>query len=203
MARAGQPALAFLVSVVAASLVACTAASNSAPPLALAPPATLQAGAPTASSTDQLPPLPSDPAGQRRVLTDYFKSHDLPLVGATVTDEKNGPQVMLYGFVGTPHGKEDAEKKARQALHDPSLQIVNRIIVRPEILTMNTPADGAQDSTADATGTGSAGNGAMLSQIAGRQSYTAPDQTQQTQQQPSAWVSILMAVLMIAPMFIP
>ena len=71
-------------------------------------------------------------------LTDYLRKHRLPLVGAQVTQDSSGGigQVMLYGYVATDFGKRDAEKKTRNFLKQPNVEIVNRIQVRPEIRSL-------------------------------------------------------------------
>ena len=209
----GHNVLAGLLAILALGLQSCAAASNAAPPASAG--TVSQTGMPPGGggSASELPKLPPDPAGQGRVLTDYFRTHELPLVGANVVDNHTGRQVILYGFVATPFGKTDAEAKARRIFNDPNLIIANRIAVRPELLTMSKSAPGAENSSAtNGTGTGSA-----LGAVSSAQSYPAPDQSeaiayqQQSYQQQSyqqqgsqsTWVDILMTVLMIAPMFIP
>jgi hypothetical protein len=67
-------------------------------------------------------------------LTAYLRENHLPLVGAQVT---NGDKrrVVLYGFVASEHGKDDAGQKALQYLGS-GTELVNRISIRPEIATM-------------------------------------------------------------------
>ena len=78
-------------------------------------------------------------------LTDYLRKHRLPLVGAQITRESDGgTQVMLFGYVATSFGKNDAEIKARKFMK-PGAQIINRIEIRPEILHLKSkkvPASG-------------------------------------------------------------
>ncbi len=67
-------------------------------------------------------------------LTDYLRSHQLPLVGAQIVDASDGhPQVILYGFVATDRGQLDAETKTRKFMNVASLPISNRIKVNPEL----------------------------------------------------------------------
>lgn len=92
-----------------------------------------------------------------RSLTDYLHSHKLPLVGAQVlTGGDGGQQVVLYGFVATPFGKSDAEKKARKFLKDVDVSVDNRIKIRPELLSLKSSAAPA----AGPTETSPTGNGA-------------------------------------------
>jgi hypothetical protein len=55
-----------------------------------------------------------------------------------LTDDSGGRSILLYGFVATPYGKDDAEEQARDFLDDPDVAIVNRIKIRPELLTLGT-----------------------------------------------------------------
>jgi hypothetical protein len=66
-------------------------------------------------------------------VTKYLHKHRLPMVGAQITNGASGRQMMLYGFVATNFGKQDAETKARQSLHDPTIPIVNSIRVNPQL----------------------------------------------------------------------
>ncbi len=78
-------------------------------------------------------------------LTDYLRKHRLPLVGAQIIrDNDGGTQVMLFGYVATSFGKNDAETKALKFMK-PGAQIINRIEIRPEILHLKrkrAPASG-------------------------------------------------------------
>ena len=94
-----------------------------------------------ADSDDSLP----DP------LSEYLHAHRLPLVEAqTTTDASGGRSLLLYGYVATDLGKRDAEDQARDFMDDPDIKIINRIVVRPELLTLGMPADSnpSADSTA-------------------------------------------------------
>jgi hypothetical protein len=74
-------------------------------------------------------------------LTDYLKNRKLPLVGAQVLRGPGGNQmVVLYGFVGSDFGKADAAQKARRFLNDSSIEVDNRINVRPELMASNRPS---------------------------------------------------------------
>lgn len=73
---------------------------------------------------------------QSTVLTGYLEKNRLPLVGARVfTDSSGNRRVILYGFVATDFGKRDAVIKTRSHMGDPALPVVNRIIVRLELLS--------------------------------------------------------------------
>jgi hypothetical protein len=78
---------------------------------------------------------------ESRALTDYLKQRKLPLVGAQVLRAADGQRlVVLYGFVGSDFGRADAAKKARLFLRDSTVQVDNRINVRPELLASNGPS---------------------------------------------------------------
>ncbi|HUA34236.1 MAG TPA: hypothetical protein VMA09_11565 [Candidatus Binataceae bacterium] len=67
-------------------------------------------------------------------LSEYLKSHHLPLVSAQVVSSSSGtPQVILFGYVATEYGKSDAEQKARTYLQNPSVLVDNRIQISPEL----------------------------------------------------------------------
>jgi hypothetical protein len=91
---------------------------------------------PPPASTTPPPPLKdaSVDKSQSGALTDYLKSHRLPLVGARVLVSPSGQrQVMLYGFVATEYGKDDAEAKARKYLNDSAIGVDNQIKVQPAL----------------------------------------------------------------------
>jgi hypothetical protein len=80
-------------------------------------------------------------------LTTYLRQHRLPLVGAQVLGDGAGHRrIVLYGFVATDFGKNDAASKALAFVEDgmqagtPAPQVENRIEVRPEIARMKTHA---------------------------------------------------------------
>ncbi len=75
-------------------------------------------------------------------LTRYLHNHRLPFVAAQVSAGAHGPhQVMLYGFVATDFGKQDAETRVRRYLGDPRTVVVNHIRVDPSVrhLRNNAP----------------------------------------------------------------
>ncbi len=80
-------------------------------------------------------------------LTTYLRQHRLPLVGAQVLGDAAGSRrIVLYGFVATEFGKNDAARKALAYIEKgaqagtPAPQVENRIEVRPEIARMKTQA---------------------------------------------------------------
>lgn len=87
----------------------------------------------------------------------YLHTRRLPLVEArTIINDSGERSLLLYGFVATDYGKQDAEVKARDFVEDPDITIVNRIVVRPELLTMGAP----QNPAPGAAGTVSAADNA-------------------------------------------
>jgi hypothetical protein len=82
------------------------------------------------------PRAASDP--ESSALTEYLHNHRLPAVGAQITVGEDGARsVMLYGFVATGRGFSDAEKRTRTYLHDPNVQITNRIKIEPGLLALH------------------------------------------------------------------
>ncbi len=80
-------------------------------------------------------------------LSEYLHKHRLPMVGAQVSTTAGGVrQVMLYGFVATDFGKQDAAKKTRQYLRDSTVAVTNNIRVNPEIRQLKkAPAEQQPD----------------------------------------------------------
>lgn len=124
-----------------------------------------------------MPPGYTNDTAQSGTLTSYLQSHRLPLVGAQVLADRSGDQqIILYGFVATEFGKQDAADKARRYLHSPDVPVINRIAVRPEL------ASGTGGSTTGAPGgTSSGSTGSSGNELGSVQSYQ--DQEQQAQQQ--------------------
>jgi len=126
-----------------------------------------------------VPPGYTNDTSRSGTLTNYLQNHRLPLVGAQVLANNSGnQQVILYGFVASDFGKQDAADKARRYLHNPNVPVINRIAVRPELASGasgSAPAPGAPQTGASGA-TGSSG-----SELGSVQSYQ--DQQQQAQQQ--------------------
>ena len=71
---------------------------------------------------------------QSQALTAYLKDHRLPLVGAQVLAASDGErQVILFGYVASGYGKQDAENKAHAFIKDASVTVANRITIQPEL----------------------------------------------------------------------
>jgi hypothetical protein len=67
-------------------------------------------------------------------LSAYLKDNRLPLVGAQVLQDTSGTRrLVLYGYVATQLGKDDAEQKAVKYLNSPGIQVTNRIAINPEV----------------------------------------------------------------------
>lgn len=104
-------------------------------------------------------------------LTDFLKSHRLPLVSAQVLRSPDGRHsVMLYGYTATETGKTNAEKRTRLFLNEPTVSITNRIKVRPELASMKSRSASPPPSEASA-------NPPYATEMEGIQSY----QNQQSQ----------------------
>jgi hypothetical protein len=70
-------------------------------------------------------------------LTNYLRQNRLPLVGAQIgTAPAGARRLVLYGYVATKVGKSDAESKAIAYLGSPRPDVVNRIVIQPEIAKM-------------------------------------------------------------------
>ena len=82
-------------------------------------------------------------------LTYYFEDNSLPLVGAQVCSKDSGDMwVILYGFVATRFGKDDAEEKTRRILGDPYLPIDDRVVIRTDLVaTSSSPRGSASPGT--------------------------------------------------------
>jgi hypothetical protein len=116
-------------------------------------------------------------------LTTYLHNHRLPLVGAEVLQGSGSQRVVLYGFVASDRGKQDAQGRALHYLGKSNAEIDNRIAVRPEIAQMGSPQTGsgaAAPSAADAangpaTGTSTKSFGQVLDEIQRYGIKTPPD----------------------------
>ena len=64
---------------------------------------------------------------RQRQTTKYLHNHRLPMVGAQITDTDSGRQLMLYGFVATDFGKDDAVAKSQKLLARLSISLLNHI----------------------------------------------------------------------------
>ena len=72
-------------------------------------------------------------------LTNYLRQNRLPLVGAQIGKASTGARrLVLYGYVATQTGKSDAESKAIAYLGAPRPDVVDRIVIQPEIANMKS-----------------------------------------------------------------
>ena len=80
-------------------------------------------------------------------VSDYLHANGLPLVEARTIVKPGGERSeLLYGYVATDLGRLDAEEQTQEFMDDPDVPIIDRIMVRPELLTMTAPIS---DSSAD------------------------------------------------------
>lgn len=96
--------------------------------------------------------------GSMDTLSAYLHGHRMPLVEARmVTNQRGDRSVLLYGYVATPYGKSDAEEQTRDYLDDPDVTIVNRIQIKPELLTLGTATDNSGEAAQAPSADGLAG----------------------------------------------
>jgi hypothetical protein len=82
-------------------------------------------------------------------LTSYLRHHHLPLVGAQVLKTTaGGERLVLYGYVATKYGRNDAEQKALEYLKISGIPVENRIAIQPEIAQMNSHGASAAEQSA-------------------------------------------------------
>jgi hypothetical protein len=109
----------------------------------------------TPPSTTHPPPLKNahvDQA-QSQALTDYLKTHHLPLVGAQVLAAADGErQVILFGYVATDYGKGDAESKARRYVNNSAVTVDNRIKIEPSLAKSTGPSESQPAEPSDMSG---------------------------------------------------
>jgi hypothetical protein len=128
------------------------------------------------ASSDTIPAGYSDDHVQSAALTSYLQNNRLPLVGAQIfTNSIGDRRVILHGFVATDFGKQDAVAKSRRYLNEPRLLVVNRIVVRPELLASGD--GGASSSSPSAPSLDDSYGQDEL----GVESYKSQAQTQQNQ----------------------
>ena len=96
-------------------------------------------------------------------LTNYLRQNRLPLVGAQIGTAPSGARrLVLYGYVATDLGKSNAESKALANLGSPKPEVVNRIVIKPEIAQMKSGAQAesqADGSLGSANAYASSGQG--------------------------------------------
>jgi hypothetical protein len=82
-------------------------------------------------------------------LTKYLHMGELPMVTAQFSTSAGGSkQLILTGFVATQFGRNDAERIAIGYLNDPSVNMVDQILLDPYVEDMR----GAQPGSAGAAG---------------------------------------------------
>src|SRR6202035_2940973 len=82
-------------------------------------------------------------------ITKYLHMSELPMVTAQFSTAPGGNKhLILTGFVATQFGRDDAERIATGYLNDPSVNMVDQILLDPHVEDMR----GAQQSSAGDAG---------------------------------------------------
>src|SRR5579863_1042244 len=82
--------------------------------------------------------------GTSDALTKYLHMNELPMVTAQFSTSPDGSkQLILTGFVATQFGRNDAERIANAYLNDPSVNMVDQILLDPHVEDMRPPAGSA------------------------------------------------------------
>ncbi len=82
--------------------------------------------------------------GASDALTRYLRLNSLPMVTAEFTRSPGGiKQLILTGFVATQFGRHDAERIATAYLNDPSVKVVDQILIDPHVEDMRTASPGS------------------------------------------------------------
>ncbi len=84
--------------------------------------------------------------GTSDALTRYLRMNELPMVTAEFSTSPGGAkQLILTGFVATQFGRTDAERIATGYLNDPSVNMVDQILLDPHVedLRSSAPAGSA------------------------------------------------------------
>ncbi len=131
-------------------------ASPMAPPRWAQPEAEAQAQAapPRCGSGVTVEPLNTSGLSDRELanrITAYLNNHCLPLARASVTTKADGNrEVLLYGFVASDLGKQDAEAKTAALLADSAIGVTDAIKVRPELLASQSQSAAVSGSADNA-----------------------------------------------------
>jgi hypothetical protein len=81
--------------------------------------------------------------GTSDAITKYLRTNELPMVTAQFSTSPGGSkQLILTGFVATQFGRTDAERIATAYLNDPSVNMVDQILLDPHIEDMRGTAPG-------------------------------------------------------------
>lgn len=79
--------------------------------------------------------------GTSDALTRYLRINELPMVTAQFSTSPGGSkQLILTGFVATQFGRNDAERIATAYLNDPSVSMVDQILLDPHVEDMRSAA---------------------------------------------------------------
>jgi hypothetical protein len=82
--------------------------------------------------------------GTSDAITKYLHMSDLPMVTAQFSTSPSGSkQLILTGFVATQFGRDDAERIATGYLNDPSVKMIDQILLDPQVEDMRPPAGSA------------------------------------------------------------
>jgi hypothetical protein len=86
--------------------------------------------------------------GTSDAITKYLHMNELPMVTAEFSVSPGGSkQLVLTGFVATQFGRNDAERIATGYLNDPSVNMVDQILLDPHVEDMRGAAQGAAPGT--------------------------------------------------------
>ena len=87
--------------------------------------------------------------GTSDALTRYLHQNELPMVTAQFSTSPGGSkQLILTGFVATHFGRDSAERIATGYLNDPSVNMVDQIMLDPHIEDMRGAAPGSSAAAA-------------------------------------------------------
>jgi hypothetical protein len=82
--------------------------------------------------------------GTSDALTKYLHMNELPMVTAQFSTSPGGSkQLILTGFVATQFGRNDAERIANAYLNDPSVNLVEQILLDPHVEDLRAPPGAA------------------------------------------------------------
>ena len=82
--------------------------------------------------------------GTSDALTKYLHLNELPMVTAQFSTSPGGSkQLILTGFVATQFGRNDAERIANAYLNDPSVNLVDQILLDPHVEDLRPPPGAA------------------------------------------------------------
>ena len=82
--------------------------------------------------------------GTSDALTRYLHQNELPMVTAQFSTSPGGSkQLILTGFVATHFGRDAAERISTAYLNDPSVNMVDQILLDPHVEDMRPPPGSA------------------------------------------------------------